>query len=202
MAVSTGERKRKSDGKEYETPPPLPCTPKELDVLLNKWIEDGVFKPNQVSKEPAKEERRDSRFCHLHNYVKHPTVEYWVFCRLVHQRVKEGTLELSQPEVQRKLLPNHKGKGVAVVFICAGPGENEEERLTLPDVAIATLQKCYRFKNLFNQFKLTVNERRMATEALVSIATRAGVECLSAKAKADKALLQDTNKINFSDEDM
>ena len=42
----------------------------------------------------------------------------------------------------------------------------------------------------------------MATEALVSIATRAGVECLSAKAKADKALLQDTNKINFSDEDM
>ena len=36
MAVSIGERKRKSDGREYETPPPLPCTPKELDVLLDK----------------------------------------------------------------------------------------------------------------------------------------------------------------------
>ena len=58
MAVSTGERKRKSDGKEYETPPPLPCRPKELDVLLDKWVADGVFKPNQVSKEPTEEERR------------------------------------------------------------------------------------------------------------------------------------------------
>ena len=46
MAVSTGERKRKSDGREYETTPPLPCKPKELYVLLDKWITNGVFKPN------------------------------------------------------------------------------------------------------------------------------------------------------------
>ena len=46
MAVSTSKRKRKADGREYDTLPPLPCTPKELDVLLNKWIADGVFKPN------------------------------------------------------------------------------------------------------------------------------------------------------------
>ena len=46
IAVSTGERKRKDDGTEYDTPPPLPYTPKELDVLLDKWIADGVFKPN------------------------------------------------------------------------------------------------------------------------------------------------------------
>ena len=29
MTVSTSERKRKSDGREYETPSPLPCTLKE-----------------------------------------------------------------------------------------------------------------------------------------------------------------------------
>ena len=46
MAVSIGERKRKVDGKEYDTPPPLPCTTKELDMLLDKWIADGVFQPN------------------------------------------------------------------------------------------------------------------------------------------------------------
>ena len=48
IAVSTGEKKRKLDGREYKTPPPppLPCTPKELDVLLDKLIVDGVFKPN------------------------------------------------------------------------------------------------------------------------------------------------------------
>ena len=69
MVVSTGERKRKNDGRESDTPPPLPCTPKELDVLLDKWIADEVFKPNQVSREPIEEERRDPYFCRLHNYV-------------------------------------------------------------------------------------------------------------------------------------
>ena len=36
----------------------------------------------------------------------------------------------------------------------------------------------------------------------MSIASGAGVECLSAETRAEKAFLQDTNKITFSDEDM
>ena len=56
MTVSTGERRRKIEGKEYDTPSPIPCTLKELDVLLDKWIADGIFKPNQVSREPIEEE--------------------------------------------------------------------------------------------------------------------------------------------------
>jgi len=95
MMASTSERKRKSKGREYETPLPLPCRPKELDVLLDKWITDGIFKPNQVSRELTEEEGRDPRFCHLHNYVQHHITECWALCRLVHQRIKEGTLELS-----------------------------------------------------------------------------------------------------------
>ena len=67
MAASTSERKRKANGREYDTPPPLPCTSKELNVLLDKWIVDRVFKPNQMSKEPTEEEQRDPRFCRLHN---------------------------------------------------------------------------------------------------------------------------------------
>ena len=77
MAVSTGERKRKADGMEYEIPSLLLCTLKELDVLLDKWIADGVFKPNQVSREPIEEERKDSHFYRLHNYVQHPIAECW-----------------------------------------------------------------------------------------------------------------------------
>ena len=69
MTVSTGEQRRKTNGREYDTPPPIPCTSKELDVLQDKWIADGVFKSNQVSKEPTEEERRDPHFCSLHNYV-------------------------------------------------------------------------------------------------------------------------------------
>ena len=42
----------------------------------------------------------------------------------------------------------------------------------------------------------------MATKALVSIASKAGMECLITETRTDKAILQDTNKITFSDEDM
>ena len=88
MAASTSERKRKSDRREYETAPPLPCTSKKLDVLLDKWIVDGVFKPNQVSRVPTEEERRDPLFCYLQNFVQHPTVECWAIHRLMHRRMK------------------------------------------------------------------------------------------------------------------
>ena len=110
-------------------------------MLLDKWIADGVFKPNQVCREPTEEERRDSRFCCLHNFVQLPTAEYWALRRLVHRRIKEGTLELSQPKVQRNPFPNDKGKEVSVVVICADPGEDEEERPALPAATITTLQK-------------------------------------------------------------
>lgn len=69
-------------------------------------------------------------------------------------------------------------------------------------MTITTLQRSSRFKNLFDQSELTANERRIATEALVSNASRAGVECLAAKIRANKAFLQDINEIIISDEDM
>ena len=49
---------------------------------------------------------------------------------------------------------------------------------------------------------LTVKERKIATEALVSIVSRAGIECLSAEVTNDKALLQESSEITFSNEDM
>ena len=49
---------------------------------------------------------------------------------------------------------------------------------------------------------LTVKERKIATEALVIIVSRAGIECLSAEVTNDKALLQESSEITFSNEDM
>ena len=63
------------------------------------------------------------------------------------------------------------------------------ERLALPTVSIITLQKSSRFKNLFDQLELIINEWRIATEALVSIALESGLECLSAETRVDKAFL-------------
>ena len=100
----------------------------------------------------------------------HAIAECWALHRLFHRRIKEGTLELTLPEVQRNPLPNHKEKGVVLVVIFADLGDEEEERPSLPMGAIMTFQKSSQFKNLFDQLEFTANERRMATEALVSIA--------------------------------
>ena len=202
MAVSTGERRRKIEGREYDTPLPILCTLKELDVMLDKWIANEIFKPYQVSREPTEEERRDPRFCRLHNYVQHPTAECWALRRLVHRKIKEGTLELTQQEVQRNPFPNHRGKGVAAVVICVDPGEDEEENLALPAAAITTLQQSAKFKNLFDQLGLTTKERKIATEASMSIPSGAEVECLSTEIPDDRALLQESTEITFSNEDM
>ena len=89
-----------------------------------------------------------------------------------------------------------------MVVICADLGEDEEENPALPAVAITTLQNSSKFKNLFGQLGLIAKERKIATEALVSIASRAGIEFLIAEVTDDKALLQESSEITFSDKDM
>ena len=81
-------------------------------------------------------------------------------------------------------------------------GEGKEKRPTLPTSTTTTLQRSSRFRNLFDQLALIANEQRIATEALVSIASGARVEYLSAETRANKTFLQDTNKITFNEEDM
>ena len=111
-------------------------------------------------------------------------------------------MELTQQEVQRNQLPNHEGKGVAAVVICADSGEDEEKNLALPVAVITTLQQSAKFRNLFDQLGLTAKERKIATEALVSIASGAGMECQSAEMLEERALLQESTEITFSSEDM
>ena len=75
------------------------------------------------------------------------------------------------------------------MVICTILGEDEEENLALLATVITTLQQSAKFKNLFDQLGLTIKERKIAIEALVSIAFGAGVECLSAEIPKDRALL-------------
>ena len=49
---------------------------------------------------------------------------------------------------------------------------------------------------------ITTKERKIATEALISIASSAGVECLLAEIPENRALLQESIEITFSNEDM
>ena len=72
----------------------------------------------------------------------------------------------------------------------------------MPIGAIMTLQKSSQFKNLFDWLEFMANERRMATEALVSTASGAGVKCLTVETLFNLDFLEDTNEITFCDEDM
>ena len=49
---------------------------------------------------------------------------------------------------------------------------------------------------------LTAKEKKIATEASVSIASKAGIECLIAEVIDDRVLLQESSEITFSDKDM
>ena len=55
---------------------------------------------------------------------------------------------------------------------------------------------------MFDQLRLTAKERKIATEVLVSIAFEVGIECLTAEVTDDRALLQESSEIIFSDEDI
>ena len=79
-----------------------------------------------------------------------------------------------------------------MVVICIDPGEDEEENPALPTATVNTLQRSSKFKNLFNQLGLIAKERKIATEALVSIASKVEIECLPAEIPNDRALLQES----------
>ncbi|KAK9998198.1 hypothetical protein SO802_017801 [Lithocarpus litseifolius] len=64
-------------------------------------------------------------------------------------------------------------------------GDEEKERLSLLIGAVMTLQKSSQFKNQFDRLEFKANERRMATEALVSIASGAGVEYLTVETRSN-----------------
>ena len=88
------------------------------------------------------------------------------------------------------------------MVICADLGEDEKENSALPATAITTLQQSSKFKYMIDQLGLMVKERKIAIEALVSIASGAGIECLSAEVTDDRALLQESSEITFSNEEM
>ena len=157
-----------------------------------------------MSRPPIEEERKNPLFCRIHNYVKHSTKDCWTLHRLFHKKLMEGTLELTQKEleVQRNLLFNHKGKEMVAVVIHGNPAEAGESKGSFHPSIVRNLQKNPKFKSLFNQLGFGPEPRRVATESLMSIATDSGMECFTAESHANQAFVETTNAITFTDEDM
>jgi hypothetical protein len=205
LAVSTQpntKRKRQED-KPQEELSPIPCTEQEMHAILDKWTADGLIRP---AERPATEEqKKHERYYRLHQYVHHPTIEYRTLQKMFQTKIKDGTLELAKPqqEVQRNPLPQH-GRGATTVVIHGNVADldmDKEEAAPLKSTIMA-LQKSPKFRSLFDQLGLGAEARKMATGALVSIATEFDAQCFTAEAHASRAYLETTNAISFTDEDM
>ena len=89
-----------------------------------------------------------------------------------------------------------------VVVIHGNPVEAEESEGSFHPNTVKTFQKNPKFRTLFNQLGFGPKVRRMATESLVSIAADSGVECFTTESHANRAYLEITNAVTFTDEDM
>ena len=204
MTTSVGEKRKRLEGKVFEEPPVIPYTVEELNHVLDKWIGDGIVRPFTVSRPSTEEERKNPLFCRIHNYVKHSTKDCWTLHKIFHKNLREGTLELTQKEleVQRNPLPNHKGKGVVDVVIYGNQAEVEEFEVSFHPSTVRTLQKNPKFRLLVNQLGFRPEARRVAIESLVSIVSDSGMECFTVESHASRAYLETTNAITFTNEDM
>ena len=188
--------------KEY---PPIPCTDEEMNIVIDKWMADGVLKPFKPSQEPNSEDMRKPFHCWYHWYVSHGTRDCRTIRRKFHKKSFDGTLNLTrEQEVQRNPLPqHHKGKAIIVVLFHIEANEDEmASSISMPPVAISALQRSPTFQTLFNQLRLKEESRRTSTEALVSIAANSGTHYLTAETHASQAFLETTNAITFTDKDM
>ncbi|XP_075645321.1 uncharacterized protein LOC142616329 [Castanea sativa] len=144
-----------------------------MNAVIDKWMADGVLRPFKPIREPTQEDMRKPFYCRYHRFVGHGTRDCRAVRRTFHEKISNGTLNLTREQgVQRNPLPQHpRGKATAAVLFHDGADDNEAASGTsLPPVAISALQRSPAFRTLFNQLGLKEKSRRTATKALVSIA--------------------------------
>jgi hypothetical protein len=198
------KRKRQED-KLREELLPIPCTEQEMHAILDKWTANGLIRP--AERPPMEEQKKHERYCRLHQYVQHPTIECRTLRKMFQTKIKDETLELAKPqqEVQRNPLPQRtNGRGATAVVIHGNVADldMDKEETSPLESTIMALQKSPKFRSLFGQLGLGAEARKMATRVLVSIVAESGAQCFTAEAHASRAYLETTNAISFMDEDM
>jgi hypothetical protein len=178
-------------------------------AILDKWVVDVIIKLPEISKKATEEDKKNPKFCYFHQYVHHSTADCWTFRRKFHEKIQDGTLEL--PQVRQKVhidpFLKHKEKGAVSVVIHGSASDADMDEHVVANsavtpAAIKTLQRNPRFRSLFNQLGLNPEARTAATEAIMAIVADSGAHYFTAETHANRAFLETTNAITFTDEDM
>uniref|UniRef100_A0A2N9J5I9 Reverse transcriptase domain-containing protein n=1 Tax=Fagus sylvatica TaxID=28930 RepID=A0A2N9J5I9_FAGSY len=148
-----------------------------MHAILDKWIANGLIRP--AERPPTEEQKKHERYCCLHQYVHHPTIECRTLRKMFQTKIKDETLELSKPqqEVQRNPLPQHeRGATAVVIHGNVADLDMDKEEIVPSESTIMALQKSPKFRSLFDQLGLGAEARKMATGALVSIVAESGAQ--------------------------
>ncbi|GKV07206.1 hypothetical protein SLEP1_g19004 [Rubroshorea leprosula] len=176
---------QKMRDRDMALPPPIPLIVEELDVLLDKWIDDGDITLPQTHRESSDDDKRNPKYCRYHHFVHHVTTDCFSLRRMYHRRVSKGLLEVpnKRQRVDEDPLPRHN-QGTINVF-------THVESIGASEPIVEFLDNTPSF-----------SVRRRATKAILSITNEAGGECLNAEAHASRAYLESSNVVTFTDEDM
>uniref|UniRef100_A0A2N9IY75 Uncharacterized protein n=1 Tax=Fagus sylvatica TaxID=28930 RepID=A0A2N9IY75_FAGSY len=182
-ARKTALSRKKSNERSFEEPPPpVPCTLEEMMAILNKWVADGVVKLLEVSKKVTEEDKKNPKFCYFHQYVHHSIGDCWTLRRKFHEKIQDGTLELPQTKQRVHTDPFLKHKDRAVVSVVIHGSASDVD--------------------MDEPLGLNPEARTTAIKAIMAIAADSGAHCFTAETHANRAFLETTNAITFTDEDM
>ena len=161
-------------------------------AILNKWVADGIVKLPEISKKVTEEDKKNPKFCYFHQYVHHSAADCWTLRRKFHEKIQDGTLELSQTKQRVHIDPflKHKDRAVVSVVIHGSASDMDMDEpvaanSAMTPAAIKTLQRNPRFQSLFNQLGLNPEARTATTEAIMAIAADCGTHCFTAETHAN-----------------
>ncbi|OVA02093.1 hypothetical protein BVC80_1261g7 [Macleaya cordata] len=178
--ASSSKRNLKKPKRNFEEPPPYPCSLEEVLNILDAWIRNKEIQPLDVQRESTAEDKRNPAYCHYHRHVNHPT-EHRHHVRMISQ---------------------HN----AVTTTKEHPVEEEETQNTLLQLepVAAKLQHAMLFKKFFDQLEFTENQWYEACMALTTISMGVKPSCTEevAVTYSGRNRRQPASVITFSNADM
>ena len=120
-------------------PPPFSVSTKELYIILEAWVKDGVVVLPKCKCEPTKEEKRGMVFCRYHRRSDHYTMDCFASRKSFHEKVPKSDFVMKNGK--RMDIRMHRPKVAMTFFMgCEDPMGEEAENMVSSSSAPSPLQ--------------------------------------------------------------
>ena len=69
-----------------------------MNVVIEKWMVDGVLRSFKPIREPTLEDMREPLYCRYHSYMGHGTRDCREIRRTFHKKISDGTLNFTREQ--------------------------------------------------------------------------------------------------------